>query len=323
MSENIGSAITGLTTFNVNTLIPSLSDNADIQEALRLYHYGAPSGSGIGQYSLSNTNPANLKNPSIAHALYTLQSEIDSLVLGVPASLWTGKGALVTATSSGTTSTISVGANGTVLTANSANGNGLVWSVPEVTAAGSETLLNKTLIGPTVSSLALSDSSIIFEGSTADIYETTLTVVNPTADRTITLPNVDGTVITTGNLSSITSVGTLTSLAVTGNAVSHIALNTTPTGAYTVVLADDGKIVEIPAAGAVTIPSDATTNFPVGTQITILQTTSGQVTVVGATSPNAVTINATPGLKLRTQWSSCTVIKRNTNLWVALGDLTA
>jgi hypothetical protein len=65
MSENIGSAITGLTTFNVNTLVPSLSDNADIQEALRLYHYGAPSGSGIGEYSLSNTNPANLKNPSI------------------------------------------------------------------------------------------------------------------------------------------------------------------------------------------------------------------------------------------------------------------
>jgi hypothetical protein len=43
------------------------------------------------------------------------------------------------------------------------------------------------------------DQSIIFEGATADAYETTLIVTDPTADRTITLPNVTGTVITTGN----------------------------------------------------------------------------------------------------------------------------
>ena len=47
--------------------------------------------------------------------------------------------------------------------------------------------------------------TIIFEGSTADDYETTLTVANPTADRTITLPNVTGTVVTTGESGSITS----------------------------------------------------------------------------------------------------------------------
>ena len=39
------------------------------------------------------------------------------------------------------------------------------------------------------------DASIIFEGSTDDAYETTLTVTDPTADRTITLPNVTGTVL--------------------------------------------------------------------------------------------------------------------------------
>ena len=57
-------------------------------------------------------------------------------------------------------------------------------------------------------------SSITFEGSTPDDYETTLGVVDPTADRTINLPNVSGTVITSGNLSDITSVGTLSSLTV-------------------------------------------------------------------------------------------------------------
>jgi len=46
-------------------------------------------------------------------------------------------------------------------------------------------------------------TSIIFEGATADAYETTLTVTDPTADRTITLPNVTGTVITTGDTGTV------------------------------------------------------------------------------------------------------------------------
>lgn len=57
-------------------------------------------------------------------------------------------------------------------------------------------------------------TSIIFEGATADSYETTLQVTDPTADRTITLPNVTGTVITTGNLSDITDIGVFTSTIV-------------------------------------------------------------------------------------------------------------
>ena len=52
------------------------------------------------------------------------------------------------------------------------------------------------------------DQSIIFEGATADAFETTLIVTDPTADRTITLPNVTGTVITTGN----SNAGTTTSV---------------------------------------------------------------------------------------------------------------
>lgn len=50
-----------------------------------------------------------------------------------------------------------------------------------------------------------STGSIVFEGSTADAYETTLAVVDPTADRTITLPNVTGTVITTGDTGTVTN----------------------------------------------------------------------------------------------------------------------
>jgi hypothetical protein len=43
-------------------------------------------------------------------------------------------------------------------------------------------------------------TSVIFEGATADAFETTLTVVDPTADRTITLPNSSGTVALTTSI---------------------------------------------------------------------------------------------------------------------------
>ncbi len=75
------------------------------------------------------------------------------------------------------------------------------------TLTGSQTLTNKTLTSPTINTptitsltataLNLTDASIIFEGATDDAYETTLTVVDPTADRTITLPNETGTLMTT------------------------------------------------------------------------------------------------------------------------------
>jgi hypothetical protein len=68
-----------------------------------------------------------------------------------------------------------------------------------------DTLTNKTLTSPVVSGLTLSDASIVFEGSVADSYETTLTVGEPTADRTITIPDITGTIVTTGDTGSVTN----------------------------------------------------------------------------------------------------------------------
>jgi hypothetical protein len=96
------------------------------------------------------------------------------------------------------------------------------------------------------------------------------------------------------------------------------------TGSYPAVIGDASKLIEILNAGPTTfsIPTDASVNFPVGTQISILQTGAGQVTIAAVT-PGTTTINGTPGLKLRTQWSAATLIKRGANLWVASGDLSA
>ena len=59
--------------------------------------------------------------------------------------------------------------------------------------------LKAPLASPTFTGTVSLDSSIVFEGSTADGNETTLTATDPTADRTITLPDASGTVILTTN----------------------------------------------------------------------------------------------------------------------------
>jgi len=82
-----------------------------------------------------------------------------------------------------------------------------------------DTLTNKTITSPLVSGLAITDSSIVFEGSVDDTNETTLTVANPTVDRTITLPDLSGTVILTTNkvtdLTAPTSSFTMNSQLIT------------------------------------------------------------------------------------------------------------
>jgi hypothetical protein len=89
---------------------------------------------------------------------------------------------------------------------------------------------------------------------------------------------------------------------------------------YTLALLDAGRLVELSNTSTVTItvPLESTVAFPIGTQIQMLQTNTGQVVVAGAVG---VTVNATPGTRFRTQWSSATLIKRAANTWVLIGDL--
>lgn len=65
MSESIGAIYP--------TQIPGYADNADVQAAFRLYHYGSAA------YSTANSNTANLVNPSIAYTLNNLQTQITTL----------------------------------------------------------------------------------------------------------------------------------------------------------------------------------------------------------------------------------------------------
>ena len=161
-------------------------------------------------------------------------------------------------------------------------------------------------------------ASLGFSGSTSGTTTVQATAVAGTT--TLTLPAATDTLVGKATTDILTNK-TLTSPTING-AIINLATNAQTGTTYTSVLDDNGKIVEMnnAAANTLTVPLNATVAYAVGAQINILQTGVGQTTVV-ATS--GVTINSTPGLKLRAQWSSATLIKRATDSWVLVGDLSA
>ncbi len=119
-------------------------------------------------------------------------------------------------------------------------------------------------------------------------------------------------------------------VGITGGTVSASAALTfnAQTGAtYTFVLADaDNKLVTASNASAQTysIPTNATTAFPIGTQINLIQIGAGQVTIQAATSgtTTVVSTGATAAApKCRAQYSAVTCIKRDTDSWYVIGDI--
>ena len=105
-----------------------------------------------------------------------------------------------------TNKTISLGSN--TISGSLAEFNSALSGDDFATLTGSETLTNKTFTSPTISAhtfssgtttsgMTIGANGIVFEGATADAHETTLTVVDPTQDNTITIPNETMTAITT------------------------------------------------------------------------------------------------------------------------------
>ena len=100
--------------------------------------------------------------------------------------IFDAKGDLIVGTGSNTGARLAVGAtNGHILMVDSNEATGLKFAAPPA--------------------VGVFDTQISFEGATADDYETILTIVDPTADRTITLPNVTGTVVTSGDTGTVTA----------------------------------------------------------------------------------------------------------------------
>ena len=162
------------------------------------------------------------------------------------------------AADSGTAHAIDLGEtltiNGTSNEVNTAIANNtLTIGLPDdVTIAGNLTVSGSTT---TVQNVAIGAAdSIVFEGSTADDYETTLTVTDPTdSDKTITLPNVTGTVITTGDTGTV-ATGMIADDAVTAAKLASNAVVSASIVDGTIVagdLADDAVTAAKLASNAV------------------------------------------------------------------------
>lgn len=201
------------------------------------------------------------------------------------AALSDGDFATVAGTETLTNKTINLANN--TLSGTTAEFNAALSDGDFATVAGTQTLTNKTLTSPSLTSPAMISPSVTSGALTLSASGVTFS---------------DGTTQVSAGVPSITTITQRTASHTLGN------------------LNERDTIIEISSASAttLTIPADATLNFPVGTTLDIIRTGSGAVAIAGA---SGVTVNATPGLNLRAQWSSATLLKRAANTWLVYGDL--
>jgi len=194
-----------------------------------------------------------------------------------------------------------------------------------VTTADSGTVTSTMIADGTIVDADINASAGIALSKLATSTAGNIIVYNSSGVPTSVTETGDVTISDTGVTSIasgvIVNADVSDSAAIDLNKLADVSTNA-QTASYTLVLADKNKIVEmgVGSANNLTVPLNASVAFPVGSQINILQTGSGQTTIVAA---GGVTINASPGLKMRTQWSYATLIKRATNTWVLVGDISA
>ena len=158
-----------------------------------------------------------------------------------------------------------------------------------------QTLTNKTLASPTLTGTTGVDANIIFEGATADAFETTLTVVDPTQDNTITLPNTSGTVILTTASQTLTNK-TLTSPTISGSPVitglssAGMSASSAAPKDYVDAILGSATAASTSAASAATSASSAATSATSSATSASLAVTSA---TSAATSATAAATSAT------------------------------
>lgn len=194
-----------------------------------------------------------------------------------------------------------------------------VFSYTPPTAAGLGAI-SLTAISVGAEGTPSGDGSLAYDNETG-----VFTYTPPTASGLGALENVveDTTPQLGGDLdlneNDITGTG---NVDITGNVIAQSAINAQTGTTYTTVLADASKLVTLSNASAITltIPANSSVAYPVGTKIDLAQIGAGQVTVAGA---GGVTVNATPSLSFRAQYSAATCIKTATDTWLLVGDLAA
>jgi hypothetical protein len=170
--------------------------------------------------------------------------------------------------------------------------HGLGVSSAVVGTTDTQTLTNKTLTSPTITNPNISgagvDASIVFEGTTADAFETTLTVVDPTQDNTVTIPNTTGTVVIATAVQTLTNKTMGDALNAGGFKITNLA---TPTDASDAVRKDfaDAQV----AAAATSATSAATSATSAAASATTAANSVATIAGYATSSANSATAAAT------------------------------
>ena len=186
-----------------------------------------------------------------------------------------------------------------------------------------DTLTNKTLTAPIINAATVTGvvhfsgaSPLVFEGATADAYETTFTITDPTADRTVTIQDASGTVayltdITGGGASEFSTVTVNTSVifeGATDDAYETTLVVTDPTADRTITIPNVSGTLPVLAAASNT----QITSTP--EELNLLDGVSGLVqadfTKLAAVNASATELNYVDGVTSAIQ----TQIDANTTL---------
>ena len=153
--------------------------------------------------------------------------------------------------------------------------------------------------------------------NTEDIAAASITAAKIATGAVTSAKIASSITLTTPNIGTAVGASLYTTNAVIDHALTNIR-----TANYTLLIGDDGIIIETNSTSPIiiSVPLEATVAFPIGTKITIIRANTGAASVAGV---SGVTINATPGLNLRAQWSAATLLKRGTNTWLLMGDLSS
>ncbi|QPX62261.1 tail protein [Gordonia phage Lamberg] len=157
-------------------------------------------------------------------------------------------------------------------------------------------------------------------GTAAQGNDARLSDTRTPTDNTVSTAKIQDGAVTLAKLATAVSTSIQQMIDASVLAAQQVAVNA-QTGAYTLVATDANKAVEVTSGSAVnvTIPTNASVGFPIGTVIEVDQMGAGKVTIVGASGVTVQSAVATP--TSRAQYSALVLRKRAADLWLVTGDL--